>query len=349
MPHEPAHNLSVLKGLEFVEDVRLEAARAKKIAWAQSMDYSPGEITDSFFSIFIKASEKGLHVKINIDYYSLLFVNASFSYLPLFNKEKERLRRDAIISRIQSIDELRRKNIDVQMLNKPTVLERLFPAKGRNHMKMVIVDDIAYMGGINFHEDNFKCDDFMVKISDPVIVRFLKEIFLKNHHHEQLHDITLQSDEKTTMLVDGGKPGSSIILSHAVNLIYSAQENIFLSTAFYPDGELVDAMHDAKKRGVKMTIIVPSFKNVDGIAAAVNRTETFLMTIKGKKIPLLKNKRKMHSKCILVDGKKVLFGSHNFSKRGVQMGTVELAMESTETQLIANIQKYFDYLITGTT
>ncbi|MBI4084764.1 MAG: hypothetical protein HY431_02560 [Candidatus Levybacteria bacterium] len=50
----------------------------------------------------------------------------------------------------------------------------------------------------------------------------------------------------------------------------------------------------------------------------------------------------MHAKILLVDRAIALLGSHNFSSKGVIMRTAELALQSSDTHLIANLSDFYN-------
>ena len=47
----------------------------------------------------------------------------------------------------------------------------------RNHKKLYVVDDHAYLGGINISDHNFAWRDFMVRVDDPAVVDALADDF----------------------------------------------------------------------------------------------------------------------------------------------------------------------------
>ncbi len=339
---------SVLRGEDLIRDVSYEAARARHLIWAQSMDFESGDITDRFTAIFSKTANRGLDAKLNIDYYPLLLTDGMFNYFPLFNKEKETERKRRLLSRIQAIHNLRDSGVDVHFINKPGLLERIIPTKGRNHIKIIIVDNFAWIGGINFHDFNFLCDDFMVKLTGKYLISYLKQLYMHMHDSQPIIDMTTYFSKDAKLLVDSGKVGKSVILDEGVKLIHTARESIDFSSAFYPDGEILSALHNATVRGVRVRAVIPSFDTVSGLSKVVDITSDLRMKFENKKVPIFFNRRKMHSKFILIDNATVIFGSHNFSQRGVTMGTAELAIESSNPSLIRNIREFFDYLLTGT-
>jgi phosphatidylserine/phosphatidylglycerophosphate/cardiolipin synthase-like enzyme len=343
----PAPVYTVLKGEDFIRDVAYEASRAKHLVWGQTMDYEPGEITDRFTEVFSKAAKRGLDAKLNIDYYPLLMTDGLPNWVPLFNKERTIDRKRRLLAKIGSIHNLRDTNVDIHFLNRPGFIERIISTKGRNHIKLVIVDNYAWIGGINFHEFGFTSDDFMVKLSGSHLLRFLKQLYLHMHDNEPLFDITAHFNPDAKLFVDSGRVGKSIILDEAVHLIRSARESVDFSSAFYPDGKMLTALHAASLHGVRVRAVVPTFSNVKGLAKVVDITSEILMKIENKQIPVLMNRRLMHSKLIIIDNKTALFGSHNFTQRGVTMGTVEIAIASTNPALVRNLKEYYDYLLTG--
>jgi cardiolipin synthase len=348
MPEIPARQYDVIRGEAFILDVAHEAKKAKHLLWAQTMDYSPGEVTDSLTKIFTDTAKRGVDVKFNIDYYSLMFDDGDINYVPIFNKQKSQEHKRRLVTKIQSIHNLRDANVDVHFINKPDFLGRVIPMKGRNHMKIVIIDNAAWIGGINFHDMNLTCDDFMVKLTDIHIIKFLKQLFFHMHDDQEIFDMAASFSKETKLFIDGGHLGKSIILNEANKILQSATRYIKYSSAFYPDGTALSILDNAYKQGIDVKVVVPEVKNVDGIAAIADHIDIAFMKLTRKKIPYLVNKRKMHSKLIIVDDTIALFGSHNFSKKGVRLGTAEIAMETTNPTLITNLNNYYDYLLTGT-
>ena len=52
----------------------------------------------------------------------------------------------------------------------------------RNHKKLLIMDDVAWIGGINFSDHNFAWHDMMLRIDDPAVADWLAGEFDKDWH-----------------------------------------------------------------------------------------------------------------------------------------------------------------------
>ena len=337
----PAPAYAVLKGEDFIKDVAEESLRSRRIMWGQSMEYEPGRLTDVFSEAFTRAAERGLDAKLNIDYYSLHVTDGMFNYFPLFRDEKTRERKKRLITKIQAIHNLRDRNVDVQILNKPDFFERLIPTKGRNHIKLVIVDHAAWVGGINFRDINFQLYDFMVKFADPHIISFLKQLFLHMHDGEKLMDMTARFGDDMRILIDGGAPGKSIILDEVTQKVRHADKSIRFTSPFYPDGKMLNALHEAHLRGVKVSVVTPAIEHAEGLAKILNSASRVVMKLGNRQVPMYIKDKDMHSKLIIIDSKEAIFGSHNFTNKGVRMGTVEIAVETTNKTLTQNLLDYF--------
>ena len=65
--------------------------------------------------------------------------------------------------------------VAVRVTNPIGPLKLNYPA--RNHKKLIIADDVAYVGGINFSDHNFAWRDFMVRIAGQEAADFLAADF----------------------------------------------------------------------------------------------------------------------------------------------------------------------------
>src|SRR3989344_4937630 len=169
---EPAPNFAVLTPFEFLADFRMEARKAKHRVWGQALDMQTGHPGGAFFHIFEEATKRGLDARLNIDWFSRLVsepgINSTITIKSAIGKGKyHRFFKD---HNQKTYRRLARAGVKVSFLNPPDVLQRVFPFFGRNHIKIYIIDNIAYLGGINIDDSSFKSVDFVVKISDPEIV-----------------------------------------------------------------------------------------------------------------------------------------------------------------------------------
>lgn len=341
MKNLPATNFQVLTPHEFLEDVKIEAKEAKYRIWAQAMEVEPGEYTNQLLTTIEKKAEEGLDAKLHVDYYSLLVTNGAFNYLMYFNKKFAHKEKHRLIARKMFFERMEKNGVKLLYTNPPKLFEKIFPLKGRNHMKIVVIDNNAYIGGINFHDSNINGNDFMVKLTDPRIVSHIATLFKKVDRQEKFNDYKVTCTDDTTLLVDSGKIGKSIILDNALNLTQNAQSSVFMTTAFFPDTKMVRTLHALYMKGEEVKVVAPTPRSMNGIYMYVEKLNYEIMRFRKLKFPTKMIRSRHHAKVLIVDRKVAMFGSHNFSGRGVTMGTGEVAIMSTNRILIENLLEFF--------
>jgi phosphatidylserine/phosphatidylglycerophosphate/cardiolipin synthase-like enzyme len=91
-----------------------------------------------------------------------------------------------------------------------------------------------------------------------------------------------------------------------INQIREAQKTIHLQAYSFSSERIARALVDAKKMGVKVTVIIDGTK-ADG------KSETGFLAKKGIDTHVDAEHEKAHNKVILIDGKTIITGSFNFS------------------------------------
>lgn len=340
---EYAPSFAVLNGFEFLADFRQETQRARHRVWGQAMAMEASHPGQLFFEAFRKASERGLDTRLNIDWFSLLVseggINAFIRPKNLIGKGRyHRFLRDHNDETFRNLVDF---GVRLHFTNPPTRREKIFPFTGRDHIKIYIVDDIAYLGGVNIQENSFQGIDFVVKLKDSQVVRALAGQFENADEVNDDHAVDFSNGDR--LIVDSGKKGQSLILSTAVNLVNDARNDVKNISFFTPDGPFVKALSDANKRGTNVEVIRPEGKwgrlSVTGLLDFKNRVQ---MKIEKKQIPFKKTEQRLHAKLLIVDSKIVMFGSHNLMSSGVGAGTEEIAFMSQNPELVENLIAFYD-------
>lgn len=343
-------HLAVLSPHEYLVDFEKEAAKAKEIIGLKTMVFGPDSIGDITLDIF-KNSPPDVQKQLFVDWYSLLTtdngeIDIFNSHMPFVNKtvKKANQSRDALF------EELRRQRVEITFTNPPKHIgERIIPALGRNHMKGARVDNnVFYFGGVNLHGVNFEdLADFMVKFTGTTAATLsaeLNKIMLDKIDD----DYALPLDTNSTLLVDKGIPGKSIILDTAVQLTQNEKDRAYNTSLFVPDYPMSKALHTATKQGADVEVITASFDfpspfpiTLESAHWAINNMNVAALKTFGYRFPMRFNPyRGIHAK--LVIGKDwALFGSNNLSKKGVDAGTGEWAILTYEKQLVASLLRYY--------
>lgn len=209
---------------------------------------------------------------------------------------------------------------------------------GRMHLKWCVIDDQVYsFGGINLYEDGLRHADYMFGGKD----KELGDHIAKEHGRIErasrigkVHRSYQFPSLHGTVLVDGGKMGDSIIYKRACELARQAEEITFVSQ-YCPTGKLGKIM---RTKGAKL------YFSHWRLANGFNRflISTSMLTTGNK--TLYKRLTYIHAKCIIYkmpDGSKIaLTGTHNFVRAGVALGTREIALETPDKHIIAQLETF---------
>jgi phosphatidylserine/phosphatidylglycerophosphate/cardiolipin synthase-like enzyme len=122
-----------------------------------------------------------------------------------------------------------------------------------------------------------------------------------------------------------------------IDLINSAQESIDIEVYVFSSRDVVDALERAKLRGVNIRIIIE--RNVVG---GENNEIYQELSSKGFDVRYASSFYKLtHAKFIIVDGKKVLVGSHNLSNSALYKNR-EASVILLDPITIKNFERVFE-------
>lgn len=228
-----------------------------------------------------------------------------------------------------------------------------------NHVKLAIVDDVAWIGTMNLRETDFAMSNFMLKITDPQWVEKLKEVFEQTEEAELGSDRTIEKNNEephdTQLLLDSGVKEQSIIYDKAVEMAESLGEgDEFIMISQWPPvekmmfGDLMSKLVGKMRQGAKGTFLMSPAEDLHFIKTLSPLLQSSIEK-KQRKTPNMQAKnlaRKTHAKAFVIkraSGEvEVLFGSHNFTSFTVKNGTRELAMYSKDPEITAQIVQFLE-------
>jgi phosphatidylserine/phosphatidylglycerophosphate/cardiolipin synthase-like enzyme len=318
--HKPY--LKLLNSEEYYQKLLSDIGVAKERIFILSMTFGWGEKMEIICAELQKAHDRGLKITIVADNYYKLAVLRSKFY------------------KHSRIDRLKRTNGLIKHINNTVGTFSLVgsiginPFKKRMHIKFSVVDDKVFtFGGINFMDESFDFNDYMMAAEDRGLADYLCGLGESVINGNLSKDISLELDDKNRILIDSGIPGRSIIYETACKLAKEASE-IYCTSQMCPSGELAGMMKTKKYHCY--------FNHARDAAFPTN-----LSIIFDNKNRLKNSYQKnpyMHAKCLLFvgkDGKKQLIsGSHNFSWRGVAYGTKEMALYSSDEVIWDSLYEY---------
>ncbi|TWP45963.1 hypothetical protein FKR81_37720 [Lentzea tibetensis] len=189
-------------------------------------------------------------------------------------------------------------------------------------------------GGTNIADKAVRNNDFMIRMCNRNVARRLYQLCLVIEAGKAHEDFQFPLDEGSVVLVDGGKPGNSIIYSKACELAARSRRAYYVSQ-FCPTGPLARLLRstDTKFYFNRSVASAPHIGAMLTIDKAIGRIRT-----------AYRGSSYLHAKLMLAeldDGSRVLLsGSHNFKNQGVKYGTQEIALYSSDPALWDELYAY---------
>ncbi|MBV8594350.1 MAG: hypothetical protein JOZ27_08635, partial [Caulobacteraceae bacterium] len=148
-----------------------DIAQARRRVLVQAMSFE-GDSAGLAAAAAIAASSAADR-RVLVDAYSLVNVNDRIVQ-PLLGRADPAVADEARRGRAM-FAELAADGVPVRVTNPLLPLALNFPA--RNHKKLIVADDAAYVGGINLCDHNFAWDDLMLRLDGPATADFLSHDF----------------------------------------------------------------------------------------------------------------------------------------------------------------------------
>jgi cardiolipin synthase A/B len=175
---------------------------------------------------------------------------------------------------------------------------------GRNHKKLVLVDDrIAYVGGFNLCDHNLSWHDVMLRVEDERLGAFLRDDVRATLRGENLaHRGDFGGIE--ILMLDG--IGNLRLCEPVLELIRGARESIVVQSP-YVTSPFYQYLAQAVSRGVSVTVIAPEQNNKP-------RLKDYIQRAAGEAGIALRlyTSRMSHLKAMIVDDTALVVGSSNF-------------------------------------
>jgi cardiolipin synthase len=190
--------------------------------------------------------------------------------------------------------------VGVRVTNPVGVLFANFAA--RNHKKLIVADDVAYLGGINFSDHNFAWPDFMLRLEGQEAADALADDFDATYAgrprawRRQMDGLELHSLEGRT---------NAAGFAEVFRMIQSAGREIVVISP-YLTFPFSGALARAAGRGVTVRLITPWASNKPTVRNALLATAARA----GFEVHLLPGMT--HLKGLLIDDERLIVGSSNF-------------------------------------
>lgn len=219
-------------------------------------------------------------------------------------------------------------------------------AAGRSHLKTAVVNDKIYVGGCNLQSSSML--DVMVACVHTQLAAQLYEmvsaLVATGSTREVFHgkDRALTLDDRSTVYIDAGTRGQSLILDTAFQLIDAAREHIYITCQFYPGGKTMQHLRAAAARGVAVQLVF-NHPAAMGFAAPLHYAHMLFEHLHTPSAffagQLPKKAPKLHAK-VLATEQSALVGSHNYVTQGVSFGTAEIALLRHDADFSRKLQAH---------
>ncbi len=172
----------------------------------------------------------------------------------------------------------------------------------RNHRKIVVADDVAYVGGVNFSDHNFAWTDLMVRMDRQDAADVLAADFptaaapSAKAWRADLEGLTLYG-------LDGRSNPDTF--AQLLTQLGTAERQIVVFSP-YLTFPFTEGLKRARLRGVEVTIVTPRSNNkplLHDHIAFLAQTEGFA---------LVETPQMSHVKALMIDDARVIAGSSNF-------------------------------------
>lgn len=197
----------------------------------------------------------------------------------------------------------------------------------RNHKKLLVMDDVAWIGGINFSDHNFAWHDMMVRITRPEVVDWLAAQFDADWQGQPASGSARIAGMDLWNL-DGS--GNDLAFAPLLERFAKARRSIEVLSA-YPTFPFVSAMEAAARRGVPVTIYTPRPNNKPVIRDYLLRV-TRLSNLQIHLLPEM-----THVKAALIDGETLVIGTSNFDFVSHRANS-EYVITTSDQALIADFE-----------
>lgn len=306
--------LELLVGADaFWRRASADCARAKRRLWVQAMTFE-GDAAGQTVAKAIAASGAADR-RVLVDGYTRVVMSDRWVGWPKALLPVDlRAERNATSAMFRG---LAAAGVQVRISNPLHPLMTNYPA--RNHKKLIVADDVAYLGGINFSDHNFAWRDFMIRLEGAETADFLAADFQATWSGKPKAR-SLELAGLGLLSLDGR--GNDGFFRQLTELLGAARREIVIMSA-YLTFPFTAPLAAAVGRGVKVTLITPWANNKplvrDYLLAFARR--------KGFHVHLLPEMS--HLKGLLVDGERLIVGSCNFDFVGL----------AAEEELVAVIQQ----------
>lgn len=329
----------ILNNRQFIEDMLHLMANANDRIWVKSMHFESGHFVNLLANAMKQASRRGLDVRLNPDYMCKMITDERFDAIPILNRTDAQHQKILIDNKYRELDELEESGVKVK-INKPRdFLSEKLPFWKRDHVKIIIIDNVGYVTGTNMSDEIFNRIDFTYKSQNKSLVSSLESAFIHKPFSDG-HDGSVSTFSDGLLLQDYGRVGNSVIYDRAKSLVDTSQRRVIYVSDYFPSGMIGESIKLAASRGVKVDIYDSGVKHplsdvlTKASSSRLNNVDIHRTQILG-----------LHAKVLVADNQ-IMLGSHNLTPISGMVGTRELSVlvedATLATEFANNINGIFE-------
>lgn len=297
--------MRLLDNREFVEDLHRALRTAERRVLIGVMTFDGDASGLAVADLLAAAAGRGVDVRLVVDCFALRYVSD--------RKATDPSVRDEAAATTAMFDRLRAAGVAVTFTQPfgPLLLFGL----SRNHKKLYVVDDEAYLGGINVSDHNFGWRDFMVRVGDPAIVTALAEDFAR----------TERADRRSV--------STAVLTNREIEPVFNdivsgATHSLVLASPYSLDVGIVKLLGQA--RAPAKAVITAQKNNYRCLRLA----EPYIWRrLAGAGVELRTYPDFFHARFLLADDDTLLVGSSNFSRHSFRCNQ-EVCLLVTDARFI---------------
>lgn len=292
---------------------------AEKSLFINMFIWRDDEIGNRMAEAVLAAAERGVKVEISIDRYGLVLEKAEEAGRSFFHKRTtlaERVKIAALMCLYPENHRGRKKDectpLYERLVSHPNITVERDTFKA-DHSKFYIIDgETLFVGGVNIEDKENGRDlsgreygDYMVRVADKNAVDALLTKLKTGKDTVMGYSFTVNTKPPLYPLFEAeGK---------YLSVIREAEKELWITMAYFsPLPRFLDAITDAYRRGVKVTVMIPERANFQNDTN--RKTARELLKRSNGGIRVLLSPRMLHTKLVMSE-KEISFGSANITKK----------------------------------
>ena len=231
----------------FLSAARDAVARCRQRLLVQFSTFEGDASGEALAELLLEAAARGVDVRLSLDHYSDVVLN---DVIPLLVHRRaevnaERRRTRALLDRLTRGGVQLRRTAPVGRFGCYLLY--------RDHKKLVLADDVAFVGGINVSDHNFGWHDFMVRITGDVVADLARD-FLTTWDGAT---VTLDQPAAAGDFVLNQAAGRPTVLQEIIRMIDGAQRSVLIELPYLLGDAIEAALRRAARRGAQVTVVIP--------------------------------------------------------------------------------------------